>query len=181
MPVRRVDDVLVHLIGDEKGIVLARQFADEDQLFLREHLATRIGRIADDDGARLLREGAAQLVAVEAEAGRVQRHVDRPRAGEDRVRAVVLVEGRENNHRVARVAHGHDGHEHCLRPAAGGDHVSVRVDLQTHEPGLFLGQGLPEGGRAPGDGVLVVISVRHLAGGGLEQCGRRVEVGEALR
>ena len=77
MSVRRVDDVLVHLVGDDESIVFAGEFAGESQFLLREDLAAGVRRIADDNGPRFLGESTAQFVTVKAETGRVQRHVTR--------------------------------------------------------------------------------------------------------
>ena len=44
--VRREDDVLVYLVGDNVGIVLLGQRGDGFQLLAGEHLAARIGRVA---------------------------------------------------------------------------------------------------------------------------------------
>ena len=54
--------MFVRFVGNDKGIVLLRQFQDFQKFGAREHLAGRIGRIADDDGLGLLGEGAGQFV-----------------------------------------------------------------------------------------------------------------------
>jgi len=56
--VRCVDDVLVDLVGDDEGVVFAREVEDEKQLFAGKNFAAWIGGIAKDEGFRFLREGA---------------------------------------------------------------------------------------------------------------------------
>ncbi|OBQ25555.1 MAG: hypothetical protein AN485_24605, partial [Anabaena sp. MDT14b] len=74
--VRRVDDVLVRFVGDDPRIVLFGVLQNRHQLIAREHFAAGVRRIADHNGLGTLRERLRQVVFVEAEAGRVQRHVN---------------------------------------------------------------------------------------------------------
>ena len=111
---------------------------------------------------------------------RVQRNIDRLRAREDRIRAVVFVKRGKNDHLIAGVGdRQHRGH-HRLGAAAGDDDLLIGVDLPAHPPGLLFGQRLAEVLRAPSDRILVYVFVRRLRQP-VEQRPRRVEVGEALR
>ena len=177
--VGRVDDVFVNFVRDDIGIVFDGQLRDGFQLLTGKDLATGVGRVAQDQRLGVLAEGVLQFVGIEAEFRRVQRDVDRLRAGEDGVRTVVFIEGREHDHLVAGVGHRHHRGHHRLGAAAGDDDFSVGVDGAAHQAALLFGQRLAEVLRAPGDGVLVEILVRHL-GQAVEDLLGRLEIREAL-
>ena len=157
-----VDDVLVHLVGDDIGVVFLRQGGDDLQLRPGEHLAGGVGGIAQHQGLGVLAEGVLQYLRVKGEVRRIQGHVDGLRPGENGVRTVVLVKGRKDDDLVPGVRHGHHGAHHGLRGAAGGHDLPVGVDGQAHVMALLFGQRLPEVLGAPGDGVLVGAFVGHL-------------------
>ena len=180
MRVRRVDDMLVGLVGDDERVMLLGETQDRQQLGPREDLAARVRRVADDDGLGLLREGLGELVRIEVERRRAQGHVDGLGAGEDRIGGVVLVERREDDHLVARIAGGHHRDHHRFGAAAGDDEVLVGVDRQAAEPVDLLGEGLTEARGAPGHGILVMRTARGAFQGGQQFLGRG-EVREALR
>jgi hypothetical protein len=94
---RRINDVLVDLVGDDERVVLARQLENEKQFFAGEDFARGIRGIAEYERLWFLREGPAQLVRIETELRRLEPDVDRLRAGEDRIGGVILVEGREDD------------------------------------------------------------------------------------
>ena len=171
--------MLIHLVGDDIGVILLCQRGDELQLLPGKDLAAGVGGVAEDEGLDALTEGVLQLLGVEAEGGGLQGHIDGDGSGEDGIGSVIFIEGRENDHLVPGVHHRHHGGHHGLGTAAGGDDVPVRVDGQTHEAALFLSQRLPEVLSAPGDGVLVDVLPGNL-GQTVEDLLRRVEVREAL-
>ena len=158
----RVDDVLVHLVSDDVGVVLRRKRRDDLQLLPGEHPAAGVGGIAQHQGLGTPAEGILQHLRVEAELRRRQGHVDGLRAGEDGVCAVVLVEGGEDDDPVAGVGHGHHGGHHGLGAAAGDGDLAVGVNGPAHIAGLLCRQGLPEVLRAPGNRVLMYIFPRDL-------------------
>ena len=130
--------------------------------------------------ARPWRERSAQLVGVESPIGLVERDEARHGAGEDRVRAVVLVERLEDHDLVARVQEREHRRDHSLGRAAGHRDVGLRVDRPVGIEPLRLGtDGVAEVLGAPRDCVLVDVVVNRSAGGFLE-LGRTGEVGEAL-
>ena len=180
MLVGGIDDVLIDLVGDDIDVVLLRKVGDDLQLIIGEHLAAGVRGVAEDHGLRVLAEGGLELVDVEVELRRIQRHIDRLRAGEDRIRAVVLIERGEDHDLVAGVGDGHHRGHHGLGTAAGDDDLAVRVDLVAHQAGLLRGERLAEVLRAPGDGVLVEVLVRYLRETVGDLLGR-LKVGEALR
>ena len=178
--VRREYDVLIHLVGDNVGIVLLRERRDNLQLLAGEHLAARIGRVAQDDGFRVLPERILEHVRIKVEIRRHERHINRLCAGQDGIRTVVLVKRGENDNLVARIGDCHHCGHHGLGAAAGRDNFGVRVDPAAHEIGLLGGQRLTEVLRTPGNGILVVILVGHLRQT-VEQLLRRLKIRETLR
>ena len=179
MAVGFVDDVLVHFIGYDVGVIFLRQVGDELQLVIGEHLAAGVGGVAQDQRLGILLEGRFQLVHIKMELRRVQGHVDRFRAGEDGIRPVVFIEGGEHDDLIAGVGHSHHGRHHGLGAAAGDHDLPVGVDGAPHELGLLSRQGFAEVLCAPGDGVLMEVLMGHLRQPVQNLLGR-LEVGKAL-
>ena len=172
--------MLVYLVRDNIGVVLLGQRGDGFQLLAGEHLAARIGRVAQDDGLRMLTERVLKHICVKVKIRRHERHIDRLCAGQDGVRAVILVERGENDDFIARIGDRHHRGHHGLRAAAGGDDFGVRIDPAAHEIRLLGGQRFAEVLRTPCDRILVIVFVGHLRQT-VEQLFRRLEVREALR
>ena len=177
--VRCVDDMLIHFVGDDVGVVLFGQVRDGFQLSTGEHLAAGVGRVAQDQGLGVLLESSFQLVHVKIKRGRVQRHINRLGPGKDRVSTVILVKRRKHDDLVAGVGHRHHGSHHGLGAAAGGHDLAVGVDFTAHQAALLFGQRLAEVLRAPGDGILVEILVGDL-GQAVQNSLGRVKVRESL-
>ena len=141
-------------------------------------MAGRVVRRVEDDRLGPRRERPAQLVGVERPVRRAQRHPDRLRPGEERVGAVVLVEGLEDDDLVAGVDQGEHGRHHALgRAAADGDVLVGVAGDAVERPDLAAiacRRAAP-----PGDGVLVEAVLDRPAGGVLDLL-RRLEVGHAL-
>ena len=173
MMIWREDDVLVYLVGNHVCVVPVAQAADEQQLVLGEDLAARVRRVADDDCLWVLAECVFQHVAVKVVRRGDERHEDRVCAGENRVRAVVFIEGGEHDHLVAGVADGHHGAHHGLRAAAGDENLGIRVDFAAICAPLLAGERLAEVLRAEGHGILMRAFVRHLAQTVGDRLGRR--------
>ena len=161
MAVGFIDDVLVHFIGYDVGVIFLRQVGDDLQLVVGEHLTAGVGGVTQDERFGVLLEGCFQLVHVKVELWRVQGHVDGLRPGQDGVRPIVFVEGGEHDNLIARVGHGHHGRHHGLGAAAGDDNLPVGVDGAPHELGLLGRQGFAEVLCAPGDGILMEVLVGH--------------------
>ena len=70
---RRVDDVLVNLVGDDVGVVLFRERRDEFKLLAREHLAAGVGRVAQDHRLGVLAERILEDSRVKMEIRRHER------------------------------------------------------------------------------------------------------------
>ena len=105
-----VDDVLVDLVGDGEQVVLqaARPrspAARAREKTLPEGLLGLLKTMARVRGVT----ARAEPVGVEAEVGRLERHPDRHRAGDDAAGPVVLVERLEDDDLVAGIEHGAAG------------------------------------------------------------------------
>ncbi len=144
-----------------------------------EHLAGRVvGRVEQQQpGAG--RDGAAQLVEVEVEGRRPQRHGTPHRSGHGDARRVRVVVGLERHHLVARL----EQRQHCGRDGLGGagrdEHLGVGIVVEAVEPALVLGDGQAQLGDA-GAGRVLVVAVPDRLDGGVEDLGGAVGVREAL-
>ena len=172
--------MLIHLIRHHKGIVFQGQSADGQQLVPGKHLAAGVGGVAQNKGLRPIPEALLHLVQVKVIVRRHQRNVDGLCPGENGIRPVIFIEGREHHHPVARVADGHHGAHHGFGAAAGHHDLLVRVNGPADGLPLLFRHRLPEVLRAKGDGILV----RPLFGGtGQRVCNflGRVKIREPLR
>ena len=102
-----IDDVLVNLVGDGEGVPAQAEFANKFQFLASEDLAGRIIGSIHNDGFGPGAEGAREFLAVKFPFRRMEAHEARAGAGKDGIRAVVFVEGLEDDHLIARI---HDGH-----------------------------------------------------------------------
>ena len=132
-------DMLIHLIGDNIGVVFLCERRDNLQFGTGEHLAARIGRVTQNDGLRVLTERVLEHICVKVEIRRHERHIDRLCAGQNGIRTVVLVKRGENDNLVTRIGDRHHRSHHRLGAAAGRNDLGVRVDLAAHEIGLLGG------------------------------------------
>ena len=176
---RRVDDVLIHLVGDDIGVVFLRKVCNDQQLLPGEHPAAGVGGVAQHQRLGVLAEGVLQHLRVKGEGGGHQGHIDGLGAGEDGVGAVVFVEGGEDDDFVAGIGDSHHGAHHGLGGAAGGYDLGIGVDGAAHVVALLFRQRLPEVLGTPGDGVLVGAFMGYLRQTVQNGLGR-VKVGEAL-
>ncbi len=181
-----VDQVFVYLVGNSQSVPPLAESRDELELLAREDLPGRIvGRI-DDDGLGPGSEGGGQLIGVESpcvlparQVWLVKGNVPGDGAGQQAVRPIVLVEGLEDHHLIARVHHGHDGSHHGLGSAAAYGYLGLGVHLQPLETCHLARDGGPESRCAPRYGVLVQVLLDGATGGILDGLGRR-EVGKSL-
>src|SRR5688572_28395736 len=100
-----VNYVLVYLVGEAQSVELLAESRDKLHLIARVDLSSWIVRIADYDRLCLFIERGAQLVTIEYEAivRSVERHETRPRAGDDRVRHIVLIIGIKDDRFFTRI------------------------------------------------------------------------------
>jgi hypothetical protein len=66
------------------------------------------------------------------------------RPGQNGVGSIVLVKRRENDHGIAWIADCDQRNQHPFRTATGHHKMSIRIDFEAHQSGLFFSQGLPE-------------------------------------
>ena len=125
-------------------------------------------------------ERRPQLGLVERPVRLAQQHRPHDRAGEDRVRPVVLVPGLEQHDLVAGVQQRERHRDQGLGGPAGDAHLGVGIDrpARVRPRGLLRDRG-PQRGGAERHRVLVVVGVDRGARGRL-QLRRAREVGEAL-
>ena len=158
--VRRIDNVLVDLVRHDKGVIALHDICNDQQFVHRKNLAARIGGVAQNQCLRAAAEGVLEHFRVKMIIRRHQRDINRLGAGEDRIRAVILIEGREDRHFVPRVGDGHHRRHHRFGAAAGDDRLLLRIQFKAHERGLLAAQRFPRIRSAPGDGILMKGLVR---------------------
>ena len=96
--------VLVDLVGDDPGVVLPGQRADQVELGPREDLARRVVRSVEQHQPRPRRERRPQRLLVDREVGEAQHRRAPHAAGEGDRRRVRVVVGLEGHDLVARLA-----------------------------------------------------------------------------
>ena len=89
---RRVDDVLVHLVGDNIDIILFGKARNQLQLVPGEHLAAGVRGVAQDQRLGTLGKALFDQADVKLIGGRHQRDIDGFRARKNGIGTVVLVE-----------------------------------------------------------------------------------------
>ena len=99
-------------------------------------------------------------------------HVSGFSAADDRVGAVVFVEGFKNDHFIARIDDGHQRVDHAFRGAAAHRDLTLGVDLDAQESLRLVRQGVAKTFRAPRNCVLVDVGENGVRGGLLEHFGR---------
>ena len=177
---RCIDDVLVGFVGDDKAIVFFSETQDGEQFVAREHLARGVAGVAEHDRFWLLCEGAFQFVFVKAEMRRMERHVDRLGARENRIGCVVLVEGRKDDDLISRIARRHHRDHHRLGAAAGDHEMPIRIDVESGEVRDLARQRLTKARSAPRHGILMKRTARGALQGS-QNLLRRIEIRKALR
>ena len=133
-----VDNVLIHLVGDNECVVLFGEVCDYLQLIIGKYLAAGIGRVTEYYSLGVLLECRFKLVHVEVELGRIEWHIDRLCVGEDRVCAVVFIEGREYDDFIPGVCDGHHCRHHSFGASAGNNYLTVWVDIESHKTRLLF-------------------------------------------
>ena len=110
-----INDVFVDFVGDGEDIPFLAELGDELQLFAAEHLTGRVIRRINNDGLRVVVEGRSQFLFIERPVRAAKLNVSGRRAGNDRVRTVILVKGFENDHLVAGIDDGEQHIDHGFR------------------------------------------------------------------
>ena len=123
--------------------------AIKTQLVCCEHLPGRVVGGVDDDRLCPRVECCGKLVGIERPIGLVQCDVAGRRPGEDRVRAIVLIKGLEDDDFVAGVDRGQQGRHHGFGgPATDGD-MLVRIHWHVVATGELPRDRAPQLGGAP--------------------------------
>ena len=170
--------MLVDLIGDGVRVVPAAQLGDAFQIPTGDDPACWVVRRVDHDRARAVREGPGNAIEVQlfpAPHG----HVDRHGSAQKRVTIVILVEGLEDDHFVARIHDGQEHRHHRLRGSARHGNVGFRVHIHPVPVVVLKSHGVTQPLGAPSDRVLVDVGADRPHGLLLEEIGGR-KVGEAL-
>ena len=100
-----VQNMLVHFIGNDKGIILNGQIGNQLHLFVSEHLSTWIGRIAENQRLDSLAKGIFQHFRIEVKGWWIQRYIDRYCTGEDRICSIILIKRRKDNDFFSGIYH----------------------------------------------------------------------------
>ena len=175
-----VDDVLIHLVCDDKGIVLQRELCDGLQLIAAEDLAAGVRGVAEDQRLGPLCKALFNEAEVKLIGRRDQRDIDGFRPGEDGICAVVFVKRREDHDLITGVADGHHRGHHGLGAAAGDADLGVGVHFMMEGGARLFRQCFAEILGAEGHGVLVRAFVSRLSQC-VQQFLRRVKIREPLR
>ena len=163
MAVLTVDNVLVHLIRDHKGVIPLCELRDLLHLFHRKYFSTGIRRITEDQCLRTGLKRPFQSFAVIMEIRRHKRHIDRICPGEDRVCPIVFIERAENRNLVSRIAHRHHRCHHGLRSSTGHNDLLIRIDRTIPFLCIHVCQSIAEIFRSECDRILVrAMFRRHL-------------------
>jgi hypothetical protein len=158
-----VEDMFVDFVGDAVGIPSYAKIANEFEFGASENFAGGIVRRVEDDGFCVRAERSAQFPFVEGPIGRPKFDEARSGAGKDCVRAVVFVEGFEDNDFVAGIDDGHHGRHHGFGRTAADGEFALGIDGDTLGASKFVDDGVAQGLGAPGDGVLIDIVGDSLA------------------
>ncbi len=180
MVVARITNMFVDLIGDRPHIVLAAQLGDQVALAARENAPGGIVRSIDDHRPGARRERGSQSLGVEFPIRTLHRNEHGLGAGKNRVRAIVLVERFEHDDFIAGIDQRQENRRHGFGRATGDRDLPFRIDLHAVPPVVFLGDCQSQSGGAPGDCVLIDVSVDRGARCILHRRGHR-EIGKSLR
>ncbi|MNI23995.1 hypothetical protein D3C73_776000 [compost metagenome] len=174
-----VDDVLVHLIGDQVDLRAAQHIGQRLHVRFVQHRAGRVVRGVDHQQAGARGDRRTHAVPVDGEGLRIQRHVHRRGTGQLDRRFVAVVGRVEHDHFLTGTHHGVDGVEDRLGGAAGDGDLGVRIDLRAVQVQRLLCDGLAQRCHAGHRRVLVQAG-GHRLGGFVDQTLRRGEIREPL-
>ena len=122
-----VDDVLVYFVRDGEGVELLAQLGDEFELLSIEDLAGGVAGRVQNDSFRARRERGAELLRVIAPIGGIEADELAAGAAEQRVWAVVLIVGLEDDDFVAGIHRGEQRRDHSFGRAAADRDFALGV------------------------------------------------------
>ena len=128
----RVDELAIHLVGEEVQVVFLDQIPDPVHLLLGVQIAGRVVGIADEDGLRALVDQFLELLHLRQAEALVDggRHRPDHGAGGDREGHVVGIRRFRDDDLVARVQAAQEREQHGLGTAAGDDNlIGPELDL----------------------------------------------------
>ena len=176
---RSVDQVLVHLVRHDDGVVPVGEFDDQLEGRAVQHRTGRVVRIVDQDNPGAIGDGAPELIVVRLEVRRPQQDgAMHPAAERDHGR-VGVVERLERDDFVAVVHEREDGCGQRLGRPSGDENFAIRVDLDLVKALLVCGDRVPQHRIAESRRVLVHAVTDGLSGG-LDHLGRAVLIRESL-
>ena len=106
--------------------------------FAAEDLPGRIVRRINNDGFGLVVECGGQFRLVEGPVRPAKLNVSRSRAGDDRVRTVVLVERLEDDDFIAGIDDRQQNIDHAFGGTAANGDLALRIDIDVRESVLSL-------------------------------------------
>ena len=173
------DQVLVDLVADHMDIAAADQRGQLVQVVTAEQRATGVVRRVDEDQAGTRGDGIGQALPVHGEVRQRQRYVHAAATGQFHRGLVAVVAGIEDDGLVTRMDQRLHGTEDRLGGAGGDGDFAVGIALHA-VAASDLGRHLLAQRRQAGHRAVLVAPLQHMAGHGLAQRLRAVEIGKAL-
>jgi hypothetical protein len=174
------DDVLIDLVAHDQKVMLHGDGRHSLHLELGEHPSGRVVRRVEHDQAGPWRQCGTELVRVQREVRRAQRHRDPHPTRHGDGCGVGVVGGVQRDHLVAGVHQCEHGCRDRLGRARGDQHLGVRVQLDPIAGALMRSHGAAQLRDSLDGWVLVAPALQDRARGSLCDVARTVGVGEAL-
>jgi hypothetical protein len=175
-----IDQQFIHFVAEYKHIVPGDGIGQRLPVgVLPYRTGGVVGRI-DDDQPRARANVGSKRPPVHLEVGSQQGQCHHGAAAQLYGGAVAIVGGFEEDDLVARAHERQDGCENSLRGPCRDGNLGIGVDGAASGCGVFVGDGLAQGGHAGHGGVLVVAVRDVVPHQGLQPFGR-IKIGESLR
>ncbi len=172
-------NVLVHLIRQQPDAGIRQQVFQLAKVIRGQHRPGRIVWGVDDQHPRLRGHGGADPRPVRRKRLRIQRHVYRAGAGQLDRRVIAVVGRVKHDHLFTRPHHRMHCVEDRLGRAAGHGDLGLRIHLYPVHA-LHLGRDRLAQRRHPGHRRVLVVSVAHCPGQGVNQPLRYGEIRKPL-
>ncbi len=173
-------DVLVDFVHDGDDSRPGADSRDLRELLARENATRRVPRRVEQQEARSAADGFLELFHVERVVRLAERDEARPHSGEDAGGQVVLVPRLENDRFVSRLGERQNRGDLGLRDSARDRDLPFRVGPHAVHPRVLGGDGLPELGRPPGEGILMLTRLGDRLRKSGENFTGRLEVRQSL-
>ena len=172
-------EVLVHLVGHDERIVPMREFYEQAQDLRTEHRPGGVVWVVDQNDARSVRDGGADVVGVGLELWRAEWHGTQPCSAQRDHCRVGVVERFEGHHFVAHVCQSENSGSQGFGGPGRDEDLGRRVDDQTVKPRLVAGDCLTQN-RHAAPGRVLVYTCRDRIAGRPNNLDGPILVGEAL-